>query len=80
LQALKGDGVSQVVESGHPDYKKGDLVYARTRWEEYSLIPSSEICLKIEHTDLPLSYYIGVLGRYILNNFNLWFILIFGSL
>ena len=72
--------MSQVVESGHPDYKKGDLVYARTRWEEYSLIPSSEICLKIEHTDLPLSYYIGVLGRYILNNFNLWFILIFGSL
>ncbi|ESW06332.1 hypothetical protein PHAVU_010G039100 [Phaseolus vulgaris] len=60
--ALRGDGVSQVVESGHPDYKKGDLVYARTRWEEYSLIPSSEICLKIEHTDLPLSYYIGVLG------------------
>jgi len=65
--------VSKVVESGDPDYKKGDLVCAWTRWEEYSLIPSSQIRFKIEHTDLPLSYYSGVLGMYILNNFNSWF-------
>ncbi|ESW06333.1 hypothetical protein PHAVU_010G039200 [Phaseolus vulgaris] len=60
--ALTGNGVSKVVESGDPDYKKGDLVCAWTRWEEYSLIPSSQIRFKIEHTDLPLSYYSGVLG------------------
>ncbi|QCD84873.1 hypothetical protein DEO72_LG2g5231 [Vigna unguiculata] len=59
---LTGHGVSQVVESGNPDYEKGDLVYAMTKWEEYSLIPSSQIRFKIEHTDVPLSYYIGILG------------------
>ncbi|KAL9303499.1 hypothetical protein ACSQ67_020762 [Phaseolus vulgaris] len=59
---LTGNGVCKVVESGDPDYKKGDLVCTWTRWEEYSLIPSSQIRFKIEHTDLPLSYYNGVLG------------------
>ncbi|KAG2381058.1 2-alkenal reductase [Vigna angularis] len=59
---LAGNGVSQVVESGHPEYKKGDLVWGPTKWEEYSLIPSSQIRFKIEHTDVPLSYYTGILG------------------
>ncbi|KAL5134267.1 2-alkenal reductase (NADP(+)-dependent) [Glycine soja] len=59
---LKGYGVSQVLESGRPDYKKGDLVWGITKWEEYSLVPSSLIHFKIEHTDVPLSYYTGILG------------------
>jgi len=65
LQPLAGYGVSKVVESGHPDYKKGDLVWGFTKWEEYSFISSSQICFKIEHTDVPLSYYTGILGMYI---------------
>jgi len=68
--------VSQVVESGHPNYKKGDLVYTMTKWEEYSFIPSSQIRLKIDHTDFPLSYYIGILGMYIPNHFNLFSLLV----
>ncbi|KAL9303501.1 hypothetical protein ACSQ67_020764 [Phaseolus vulgaris] len=59
---LTGYGVSKVVESGHPDYKKGDLVWGITKWEEYSFITSSQICFKIDHTDVPLSYYTGILG------------------
>ncbi|MED6179478.1 hypothetical protein PIB30_001241 [Stylosanthes scabra] len=59
---LAGYGVSKVVESGHPDYKKGDLVWGFTKWEEYSLVPSAQILFKIEHTDVPLSYYTGILG------------------
>ncbi|RDX67648.1 2-alkenal reductase (NADP(+)-dependent) [Mucuna pruriens] len=59
---LTGYGVSKVVESGDPDYKKGDLVWGITKWEEFSLIPSSLILFKIEHTDVPLSYYTGILG------------------
>ncbi|XP_052113115.1 2-alkenal reductase (NADP(+)-dependent) isoform X3 [Arachis duranensis] len=59
---LTGYGVAKVLESGHPDYKKGDLVWGFTKWEEYSLVPSSQILFKIEHTDVPLSYYIGILG------------------
>ncbi|MED6204384.1 hypothetical protein PIB30_008829 [Stylosanthes scabra] len=59
---LEGYGVAKVLESGHPDYKKGDLVWGFTKWQEYSLVPSSLIPFKIEHTDIPLSYYTGILG------------------
>ncbi|XP_061350668.1 NADPH-dependent oxidoreductase 2-alkenal reductase-like isoform X1 [Gastrolobium bilobum] len=55
-------GVAEVLESGHPDYKKCDLVWGFTKWEEYSLVPSTQIHFKIEHTDVPLSYYTGILG------------------
>ncbi|XP_045792165.1 NADP-dependent alkenal double bond reductase P2-like [Trifolium pratense] len=55
-------GVSKVLESGHKDYKEGDLVWGLTNWEEYSLIPAAQIHFKIEHTDVPLSYYTGILG------------------
>ncbi|XP_061350642.1 NADP-dependent alkenal double bond reductase P2-like isoform X2 [Gastrolobium bilobum] len=59
---LGGYGVAKVLESGHPDYKKGDLIWGLTKWEEYSLVPSAQIHFKIEHTDVPLSYYTGILG------------------
>jgi len=62
LQPLTGYGVSKVLESGHPDYKEGDLVWGFTNWEEYSLLPSAQILFKIEHTDVPLTYYTGILG------------------
>ncbi|XP_061360184.1 NADPH-dependent oxidoreductase 2-alkenal reductase-like isoform X4 [Gastrolobium bilobum] len=55
-------GVAKVLESGHPDYKKGDLIWGLTKLEEYSLVPSTQIQFKIEHTDVPLSYYTGILG------------------
>jgi NADPH-dependent curcumin reductase CurA len=61
LQPLIGYGVSKVLESGHQDYKKDDLVWGITKWEEYSLIPATGM-FKIEHTDVPLSYYTGILG------------------
>ncbi|KAI9112788.1 hypothetical protein K1719_016291 [Acacia pycnantha] len=59
---IHGYGVAKVVESGHPDYKKGDLVWGYVIWEEYSLVPSTQIHFKIENTDVPLSYYTGILG------------------
>ncbi|XP_061360141.1 2-alkenal reductase (NADP(+)-dependent)-like isoform X3 [Gastrolobium bilobum] len=60
---LTGFGVARVLESGHTDYKKGDLIWGLTKWEEYSLVPSTQILSKIEHTDVPLSYYTGILGE-----------------
>ncbi|QCE04616.1 Polyketide synthase [Vigna unguiculata] len=59
---LIGYGVSKVMESGHSDYKKGDLVWGITKWEEYSFISPSQISFKIHHTHVPLSYYTGILG------------------
>ena len=39
MQPLIGYGVAKVLDSGHPDFKVGDLVWGpNTRWEEYSVI------------------------------------------
>nr|TKR78426.1 hypothetical protein D5086_0000282090 [Populus alba] len=59
---LTGYGVAKILDSTHPNYKKGDLARGFTGWEEYSLIVSPRILIKIEHTDVPLSYYTGILG------------------
>jgi NADPH-dependent curcumin reductase CurA len=54
----------KVVSSGHPDFKDGDLVWGVTGWEGYTLIDNPESLSKINHPDLPLSYYTGVLGEF----------------
>ncbi|XP_048127890.1 2-alkenal reductase (NADP(+)-dependent)-like [Rhodamnia argentea] len=59
---ITGFGVARVVDSANPKFEKGDLVWGITGWEEYSLISPSETFFKIEHTDVPLSYYNGLLG------------------
>lgn len=59
---IKGYGVAKVVDSCHPDFAKGDLVWGMTGWEEFTLITSTVGLLKIQDTDVPLSYYTGILG------------------
>ncbi|KAB2606204.1 2-alkenal reductase (NADP(+)-dependent)-like [Pyrus ussuriensis x Pyrus communis] len=59
---IHGYGVAQVLDSRHPDFKAGDLVWGTTNWEEYSLITTPRVLFKIHHTDIPLSYYTGILG------------------
>lgn len=62
LQPMHGFGVSKVIDSGNPNFKRGDLVWGVTGWEEYSLITAPKFLFKIKHTDIPLSYYTGLLG------------------
>ncbi|KVI00436.1 Alcohol dehydrogenase superfamily, zinc-type, partial [Cynara cardunculus var. scolymus] len=59
---IAGAGVAKVLDSGHANFKKGDLFWGMTGWEEYSIITAPESVFKIEHTDVPLSYYTGILG------------------
>ncbi|KAK9058382.1 hypothetical protein SSX86_023223 [Deinandra increscens subsp. villosa] len=59
---IAGFGVAKVLDSGHPNFKKGDLVWGLTGWEEYSIINPLETLFKIQDTDVPLSYYTGILG------------------
>ncbi|KAJ4766772.1 Zinc-binding dehydrogenase family protein [Rhynchospora pubera] len=59
---MTGYGVAKVVVSGHKDFKVGDLVLGITGWEEYSLISDPNSLIKINHPELPLSYYTGILG------------------
>ncbi|KAK1413608.1 hypothetical protein QVD17_35384 [Tagetes erecta] len=61
---LSGYGVAKVIDSGHSNFKKGDFVWGGTGWEEYSIINAPETLFKIEHTDVPLSYYSGILGMH----------------
>ncbi|KAG2269550.1 hypothetical protein Bca52824_064105 [Brassica carinata] len=62
-EPIVGLGVSKVIDSRHPDYKKGDLLWGIVGWEEYSVITLSPYShFKIHYTDVPLSYYTGLLG------------------
>ncbi|GJV60789.1 NADP(+)-dependent 2-alkenal reductase-like protein [Tanacetum coccineum] len=59
---IVGFGVASVMDSGHSNLKKGELVWGWTGWEEYSVINAPENLFKIQHTDVPLSYYTGIFG------------------
>ncbi|CAI9108404.1 OLC1v1007986C1 [Oldenlandia corymbosa var. corymbosa] len=60
---IGGYGVGKVLDSTHPDFQKGDLIWGFTGWEEYSIVSPAQFShFKIEHTDVPLSYYTGILG------------------
>jgi len=63
MQVITGYGVSKVVISNHPDFKEDDFVMGYTGWEEYGIIPGANSLQKIKDTDLPISYYLGVLGN-----------------
>ncbi|XP_076940288.1 2-alkenal reductase (NADP(+)-dependent)-like [Bidens hawaiensis] len=59
---IVGYGVSRILDSSHPNFKKDELVWGLVNWEEYSLIKDTSSLIKIQHTDVPLSYYTGILG------------------
>ncbi|NP_001266356.1 NADP-dependent alkenal double bond reductase P2 [Zea mays] len=61
-EAMVNFGVGKVVGSTHPEFTAGDLVWGLSGWEEYTLVTQPESLHKIKHTELPLSYYTGVLG------------------
>ncbi|CAN6380932.1 unnamed protein product [Urochloa humidicola] len=54
--------VGKVIDSTHPEFNAGDHVWGMSGWEEYTLVTQPESLIKIKHTELPLSYYTGVLG------------------
>jgi NADPH-dependent curcumin reductase CurA len=56
-------GVGKVIDSTHPKFVAGDLVWGMSGWEEYTLVTHPEHLNKINHPELPLSYYAGVLGE-----------------
>lgn len=64
LQPITGYGVAKIVVSGHPEFEAGNLVWGKTKWEEYSVLIDPDILFKIARTDVPLSYYAGILGKY----------------
>nr|UUJ74931.1 2-alkenal reductase [Cephalotaxus hainanensis] len=59
---VQGYVVAKMILSDHPDFEEGDLVSGISGWEEYSIIPKGKNLTKITYTDLPLSYFVGILG------------------
>ena len=64
-QVFAGDvmpsySIAEVVESGHPDFKKGQIVTSDSYWEEFSLVKAKDVnkCPK----DIPLSYLLSIFG------------------
>src|SRR5205823_9426436 len=53
--------VSEVLKSNLQGYQPGDVVVARTGWQEYSLSDGKGV-LKVDPSLGPISYPLGVLG------------------
>ncbi|KAI9029245.1 hypothetical protein DFJ74DRAFT_657582 [Hyaloraphidium curvatum] len=56
--------VATVIRSNVPDYKEGDVLWARVNYETYSVIPAAQVMKKIAPPtpSYPISYHIGPLG------------------
>lgn len=62
-EPVMGLTLSRVIESAHRDYAAGDLLMARFAWETHTLTRADDFIARVPaETDLPLSYYLGVLG------------------
>ena len=63
-QVMQGGTVGEVVESRHPNYKKGDHVVGYGGWQEYSIVDAAQpgMLRKVDTARVPLSAYLGAVG------------------
>ena len=67
---MRAFAVGEIVESRNPRYSIGEKVMGLFGWQEYAAASDKHVNLKIAPSDLPLSFYLGVLG---LNGFTAYF-------
>jgi NADPH:quinone reductase len=60
-QPLEGGVVARVVDSKSDNLKAGDLVSAGLPWRVLNVVSSAKL-VKIDATNVPASYYLGILG------------------
>ena len=58
---MGGETIGEVVESGNPKFKPGDVVSTRSGWQQYGLSDGGDL-RKLDPTLKPLSAYLGVVG------------------
>ena len=58
-EVMVGQTVGEVLESRNPGFKAGDKVLTQLGWQ---LFGTTKDPVKIQNTDVPLSYYLGCLG------------------
>jgi NADPH-dependent curcumin reductase CurA len=61
-EPLKAGVVGQVAESNNPNLKPGQIVTGMLDWAQYTLVKGGTGLMPIPPTNVPLSYYLGVLG------------------
>jgi NADPH-dependent curcumin reductase len=60
-EVMRAGAVGEVLESRHPDFKKGDHVYGTLGVQEYATVPGKALS-KIDTRAAPLPVYLGALG------------------
>jgi len=58
-EVMVGQTVGEVLESKHPDFKPGDKVLTQLGWQ---LFGATKDAIRLKDLQVPLSYYLGVLG------------------
>ena len=58
---MTAGAVSHVVESKHPDFAVGDLVFGQTGWQDYALSDGKGL-RKLDPAKAPISTALGILG------------------
>ncbi|XP_057426665.1 2-alkenal reductase (NADP(+)-dependent)-like [Lotus japonicus] len=61
-KAIDAVVIGKVVASGNPKFEKNDFVMGVFHWAEYSLVKEGSIINKLDSSEFPLSYHLGVLG------------------
>ena len=63
MQPLWGGTVGEVVMSANPEFKTGDTVLGIMKFSEYVVVPKRQGLQKVDASQVPPSYYFGVLGE-----------------
>lgn len=63
VQPLYGEAVAEVVMSANSEFKAGDTVRGIMKFAEYVIVPKGEGLRKVDTSQIPPSYYLGVLGK-----------------
>ncbi|MBL4800268.1 MAG: NADP-dependent oxidoreductase [Emcibacter sp.] len=58
---MRGETISEIVTSDHPDFKMGDVVMHQGGWQVYSLAEAAELTL-VDHRIEPVSLALGIMG------------------
>ncbi|XP_027329614.1 2-alkenal reductase (NADP(+)-dependent)-like [Abrus precatorius] len=61
-EAIDALVIGKVVASGNAKFEKDDLVMGVFTWAEYCVVKEESIIKKIDSSEFPLSYHLGVLG------------------
>ena len=59
---MVGATVSQVEQSHHPDFQRGDFVLGYSGWQSYAVSTGEDLRKLSADPSIPLSYFLGILG------------------